>query len=191
MKQLDWKHIEKLSEDDHLKNIELAESEYKKIFKKYREYDNKLQDIESYLYNMHYQYMLKYVRYKDKYIKINLSRQTIYMYVMYEIFKTYEDKDGKQCYEYELKGEGYIHEKDALQKFIYPEKEKDCYTNDEVKGILYDSYNVTNNLKIYVSNDRGKIGPRKPEDIEIISKEEYENNVKTYLKTLLKNYESN
>ncbi len=189
MKQLDWKHIEKLSEDDHLKNIELAESEYKKIFKKYREYDDKLHNIESYLYTMHYQYMLKYVRYKDKYIKIDLPRKTIYMYVMHETFETYKDKDGKQCYEYELRGEGYIHEKEALQKFIYPEK--DCYTDDEVKRILYDSYNVTNDLRIYVSNDKGKIGPRKPEDIEIISKEEYENNVKTYLKKLLKNYGTN
>ena len=42
-----------------------------------------------------------------------------------------------------------------------------------------------------MSNDSGKIGPRKPEDIEIISKEEYENNVKTYLKKLLKNYGTN
>ena len=188
MKQLDWKHIEKLSEEDHLKNIKLAESEYKKIFKKYREYDNKRDDIESYLYNMHYQYMLKYVRYKDKYIKIDLPRKTIYMYVIYETFETYKDKDGKQCYEYELRGEGYIHEKEALQKFIYPEGDE---KHNDGQRILYDSYNVTNNLKIYVSNDRGKIGPRKPEDIEIISKEEYKNNVKTYLKNLLKNYESN
>lgn len=188
MKQLDWKHTEKLSEDDHLKNIELAESEYKKIFKKYREYDNKLRDIKSYLYNMHYQYMLKYVRYKDKYIKIDLPLKTIYMYVMYETFETYEDKDGKQCYEYELKGEGYIREKEALQKFIYHEGDK---KHNNGQRILYDSYNVTNNLKIYVSNDSGKIGPRKPEDIEIISKEEYENNVKTYLKKLLKNYGAN
>ena len=168
MEKIDYEKLSCLSEDEFLKFINTAESEFKDIFENYQEATKQFNDMESTLYSLHYHYMLKYAFYKGKYIKINDKLNTIYMYVKYQIFSTYKSDAGKDCYLYKLTGNGF-------------RRTNKKYSFDE------DLYIVSNLMKIELCNEEGKLGPRKSEEVEEISKEEFENEYKKVINEHLNN----
>ena len=137
------------------------------IIKLGRKTFDELDKINQTLYQLHYHYMLNYAFYKGKYIKTIDKWNTIYMYVKYQLFDTYISDKGMKCYSYKLTGKGF--------------RKMNKYMHDE------DLFTVSNLMQVEISNDKGKFGPRKPEEIEIISKEEFENAYKDFINENLNN----
>ena len=164
MKKIDYNTIDKLPENELVTLINEAENEYEDVFKKYKKYSDKKENLESTLYNLSYHHMMQHVRYFDKYIKVVRPFETIYMYVKHEVFTPYYTKDNKRCYKFVLTGSGYF--------------------------ISEENYSISNNFQVTITNDDGEICPRKPEDVEIITKEEFDNAMKEQITKSLKEYDS-
>lgn len=164
MKKIDYSTINKLPEKELVALINEAENEYEDVFKKYRKYSDKKEKLESTLYNLSYHHMMQHVKYFNKYIKVVRPFETIYMYVKYEVFTPYYTKDNKRCYKFVLTGPG-------------------CFVSEG-------NYSISNNLEIDITNDEGKLCPRKPEYVEIITKEEFDKAMKEQLTKSLNEYDS-
>lgn len=164
MKKIDYNKVDKLSEKELVTLIDEAEKEYEDVFEKYKKYSDIKEKLESTLYNLSYHHMMQHVRYFDKYIKVVRPFETIYMYVKYEVFTPYYTKDNKRCYKFVLTGPGYF--------------------------VSEGKYSISNNLHIDITNDEGDVCPRKPEDVEIITKKEFDSAMKKQIKKSLNEYDS-
>ena len=164
MKKIDYSTIDKLSENELVALISEAEKEYEGVFEKYKKYKDRKEKLESTLYNLSYHHMMQHVRYFDKYIKVVRPFETIYMYVKHEVFTPYFTKDNKRYYKFVLTGPGYF--------------------------ISEGNYSISNNFNVTITNDDNEICPRKPEYVEIITKEEFDNAMKDKITESLNEYDS-
>lgn len=164
MKKIDYSTIDKLSEKELVALINEAEKEYEDVFKKYKKYSDRKEKLESTLYRLSYHHMMQHVRYFDKYIKVVRPFETIYMYVKHEVFTPYYTKDNKRYYKFVLTGPGYF--------------------------ISEGNYSISNNFNVTITNDDNEICPRKPEYVEIITKEEFDNAMKDQITQSLNEYDS-
>lgn len=106
---------------------------------------------------------MQHVRYFDKYIKVVRPFETIYMYVKHEVFTPYYTKDNKRYYKFVLTGPGYF--------------------------ISEGNYSISNNFNVTITNDDNEICPSKPEYVEIITKEEFDNAMKDQITQSLNEYD--
>ena len=157
MENVDFSKIDTYSKEQLLQLIKEAEAEYKECSEKFSEYEKKYDKAESVLYNLSYRYMLKYVFYRNKYIKVTNDCKTTYLYVDYQLFTPYTPEDTKlQLYEYALYGKGCSKDK------------------------ISEQYTISDNMKVLITGQEGEFAPHSNSEVEIITKEEFENAVEEY-----------